>query len=45
MLNETILSRLSSGVIVLNKNGKIEKSNISAGQILQIEIDTLNEKT
>ena len=41
---ETILSRLSSGVIVLNKNGKIEKSNISAAQILQIEIDTLNEK-
>jgi len=41
---ETILSRLSSGVIVLNKNGKIEKSNISAAQILQVEIDALNEK-
>jgi len=41
---ETILSRLSSGVIVLNKNGKIEKSNISAAQILQIEINDLNEK-
>ena len=41
---ETILSRLSSGVIVLNKNGKIEKSNISAAQILQIEIKDLNEK-
>ena len=41
---ETILSRLSSGVIVLNKNGEIEKSNISAAQILQIEIDALNQK-
>ena len=41
---ETILSRLSSGVIVLNKNGKIEKLNISAAQILQIEIKDLNEK-
>ena len=41
---ETILSRLSYGVIVLNKNGKIEKSNISAAQILQIEIKDLNEK-
>ena len=41
---ETILSRLSSGVIVLNKNGEIEKSNISAAQILQIEINALNQK-
>ena len=41
---ETILSRLSSGVIVFNKDGKIEKSNISAAQILQIEIDIINQK-
>ena len=41
---ETILSRLSSGVIVFNKDGKIEKSNISAAQILQIEIAILNQK-
>jgi len=41
---ETILSRLSSGVIVFNKDGKIEKSNISAAQILQIEVTVLNQK-
>ena len=41
---ETILSRLSSGVIVFNKDGKIEKSNISAAQILQIEVAILNQK-
>jgi len=41
---ETILSRLSSGVIVLNKDGEIEKSNISAAQILQVETDVLNKK-
>ena len=41
---ETILSRLSSGVIVFNKDGKIEKSNISAAQILQIEVTMLNQK-
>ena len=41
---ETILSRLSSGVIVLNKDGEIEKSNISAAQILQTEINALNHK-
>ena len=41
---ETILSRLSSGVIVFNKDGKIEKSNISAAQILQIEAAILNQK-
>ena len=41
---ETILSRLSSGVIVFNKDGKIEKSNISAAQILQIEVAILNKK-
>ena len=41
---ETILSRLSSGVIVLNKDGEIEKSNISAAQILQVETVDLNKK-
>jgi len=41
---ETILSRLSSGVIVLNKDGEIEKSNISAAQILQVDADALNNK-
>ena len=41
---ETILSRLSSGVIVFNEDGEIEKSNISAAQILQIEVTILNQK-
>ena len=41
---ETILSRLSSGVIVFNKDGITEKSNISAAQILQIETAILNQK-
>tara|TARA_B100001123_G_C15288844_1_gene1016690 strand:+ start:51 stop:2156 length:2106 start_codon:yes stop_codon:yes gene_type:complete len=41
---ETILSRLSSGVIVFNNIGEIEKSNISAAQILQLEKSVLNKK-
>ena len=41
---ETILSRLSSGVIVFNNIGEIEKSNISAAQILQFEKSVLNKK-
>lgn len=41
---ETVLSRLSSGVIVFNKDGILEKSNISAKQILQIETDVLEQK-
>ena len=40
---ETILSRLSSGVIVLNKDGNLEKSNISATQILQLDTDALEK--
>ena len=40
---ETILSRLSSGVMVFNKNGDLEKSNISAAQILQLEIEILSQ--
>ncbi|MCZ6803350.1 MAG: ATP-binding protein [Proteobacteria bacterium] len=39
---ETVLSRLSSGVMVFNKDGDLERSNISATQILQIEIETIN---
>lgn len=41
---ETVLSRLSSGVMVINKAGIVEKSNISAAQILQLETDSLNDK-
>ena len=41
---ETILSQLSSGVIVFNNIGEIEKSNISAAQILQLEKSILNKK-
>jgi two-component system, NtrC family, nitrogen regulation sensor histidine kinase NtrY len=41
---ETVLSRLSSGVMVFNKEGCLEKSNISAAQILQLEIETLTHK-
>jgi two-component system, NtrC family, nitrogen regulation sensor histidine kinase NtrY len=38
---ETVLSRLSSGVMVFNKDGNLEKSNISAAQILQLELETI----
>ncbi len=41
---ETVLSRLSSGVMVFNKEGNLEKSNISAAQILQLDIDMLEHK-
>jgi two-component system, NtrC family, nitrogen regulation sensor histidine kinase NtrY len=34
---ETVLSRLSSGVMVFNNNDELEKANISAEQILQIQ--------
>ncbi len=36
---ETILSRLSSGVMVFDGAGIIEKSNISAGQILNVPLE------
>ena len=36
---ETILSHLSSGVMVFDQNGILEKINISASQILGVEID------
>ncbi len=41
---ETVLSRLSSGVMVFNKESKLEKSNISAAQILQLDIEMLKHK-
>ncbi len=41
---ETVLSRLSSGVMVFNKEGNLEKSNISAAQILQLDIKALEHK-
>lgn len=41
---ETVLSRLSSGVIVFNKNGNLEKSNISANQILHVDVEALEQK-
>lgn len=41
---ETVLSRLSSGVIVFNKDGNLEKSNISANQILHVDVGTLEQK-
>lgn len=41
---ETVLSRLSSGVMVFNKNGELEKSNISAAQILQLDLDTISTR-
>lgn len=41
---ETVLSRLSSGVIVFNKEGELEKSNISANQILHVDVETLEKK-
>ena len=41
---ETVLSRLSSGVIVFNKDGNLEKSNISASQILHVDVEALEQK-
>ncbi len=41
---ETVLSRLSSGVIVFNKEGYLEKTNVSATQILQLDIDSLERR-
>jgi len=42
---ETVLSRLSSGVMVFNKEGGLEKSNISAAQILQLDIEIIEHKS
>lgn len=41
---ETVLSRLSSGVMVINKEGCLEKVNISAAQILQLDIEAFEHK-
>jgi len=41
---ETVLSRLSSGVMVINKEGYFEKVNISAAQILQLDIEAFEHK-
>ena len=41
---ETVLSRLSSGVMVFDKDGNLEKLNVSAGQILQFESETVENK-
>jgi two-component system, NtrC family, nitrogen regulation sensor histidine kinase NtrY len=41
---ETVLSRLSSGVMVFNKEGNLEKLNISAIQILQLENENIEHK-
>ena len=40
---ETVLSRLSSGVLVFDSNGHLEKSNISAAMILQLDLETLEQ--
>jgi len=42
---ETVLSRLSSGVMVFDKAGNLEKSNISAAQILQLDSDALEHES
>jgi len=41
---ETVLSRFSSGVMVFNKDGNLERSNISAAQILQLDIETITHE-
>ena len=41
---ETVLSRLSSGVLVFNKEGDLEKINISAAQILQLDINKITQE-
>ena len=40
---ETVLSRLSSGVLVINEQRQLEKINDSASLILQIDDDSLTE--
>ncbi|MBL1141757.1 MAG: HAMP domain-containing protein [Proteobacteria bacterium] len=41
---ETVLSRLSSGVMVFDKESNLEKLNISAAQILQLETEDVEHK-
>lgn len=42
---ETVLSRLSSGVMVFDKDSKLEKLNVSAEEILQIESSIVENKS
>lgn len=42
---ETVLSRLSSGVLVFDKDSKLEKLNVSAEEILQIESSVVENKS
>ena len=42
---EAVLSRLSSGVMVLDKESRLRTANISCGQILGIEIESETGKT
>lgn len=42
---ETVLSRLSSGVMVFDKHSKLEKLNVSAEEILQINTSIVENKS
>ena len=42
---ETVLSRLSSGVMVFDKHSKLEKLNVSADEILQIDTSIVENKS
>ena len=42
---EAVLSRLSSGVLVLDKDNRLRTANISSSQILGIDIDKVSGKT
>lgn len=41
---ETVLTRLSSGVMVFDKNKNLEKLNVSATDILQVEMNSVENK-
>lgn len=42
---ETVLSRLSSGVLVFDKDNKLEKLNVSAEEILEIDSSIVENKS
>ena len=42
---EAVLSRLSSGVLVLGQDKRLRMSNISSGQILGLEIESMTGRT
>ena len=42
---EAVLSRLSSGVLVLDQYKRLRMSNISSGQILGLEIESMTDRT